>query len=97
MVPTWAIILDYILGMIMWTLIGRAAMNIFSKRRLTFFRGEFLLNIPTQLLNYLSPLLQVSCSEDLLRFMLLGFFIYLDFMQCPTFLAMMFWACYRFH
>jgi hypothetical protein len=30
MIPTWAIVLDYILGTIMWTLIGRAFMNIFQ-------------------------------------------------------------------
>ena len=37
MVPTWAIILDYIMGMIMWTLIGRAFMNIFQREDSTFF------------------------------------------------------------
>jgi len=37
MIPIWAIILDYILGMIMWTLIGRAAMNIFQKEDSDFF------------------------------------------------------------
>ena len=33
----WIIILDYILGMIMWTLIGRAAMNFFQREDSTFF------------------------------------------------------------
>ena len=37
MIPTWAIVLDYILGTIMWTLIGRAFMNIFQKEDSTFF------------------------------------------------------------
>ena len=37
MIPTWVIILDYILGSIMWTLIGRAAMNIFQREDSTFF------------------------------------------------------------
>ena len=27
--PLWIVILDYVLGVVMWTLIGRAAMNIF--------------------------------------------------------------------
>jgi len=27
--PVWVLILDYIMGMIMWTLIGRTAMKIF--------------------------------------------------------------------
>ena len=37
MIPTWAIILDYIMGAIMWTLIGRAAMNIFQREDSDFF------------------------------------------------------------
>ena len=37
MIPTWIIVLDYILGMMMWTLIGRAAMNIFQREDSTFF------------------------------------------------------------
>ena len=37
MIPTWIIVLDYILGMIMWTLIGRAFMNIFQREDSTFF------------------------------------------------------------
>ena len=37
MIPTWAIILDYIMGAIMWTLIGRAAMNIFQREDSEFF------------------------------------------------------------
>ena len=28
--PIWVLVLDYILGIIMWTLIGRSAMNIFQ-------------------------------------------------------------------
>jgi len=27
--PLWVIVADYVMGMIMWTLIGRSAMNIF--------------------------------------------------------------------
>ena len=35
--PIWVYVLDYILGIVMYTLIGRAAMNIFQKKTLTFF------------------------------------------------------------
>ena len=37
MIPTWAIILDYVLGTIMGTLIGRAFMNIFQREDSNFF------------------------------------------------------------
>jgi len=29
--PTYILIIDYILGLIMWTLIGRSAMNLFQR------------------------------------------------------------------
>ena len=35
--PLWAIVLDYLLGMIMWTLIGRTAMNLFLPVTSDFF------------------------------------------------------------
>ena len=35
--PIWILALDYILGIIMWTLIGRSAMNIFQREDSNFF------------------------------------------------------------
>ena len=35
--PIWVLVLDYILGSIMWTLIGRSAMNIFQREDSNFF------------------------------------------------------------
>ena len=35
--PIWILILDYVLGIIMWTLIGRSAMNIFQREDSNFF------------------------------------------------------------
>jgi len=35
--PLWILVLDYILGIVMWTLIGRSAMNIFQREDSTFF------------------------------------------------------------
>ena len=35
--PIWVLILDYILGIIMWTLIGRSAMKIFRREDSNFF------------------------------------------------------------
>ena len=33
----WILTLDYVLGIIMWTLIGRSAMNIFQREDSNFF------------------------------------------------------------
>ena len=35
--PIWVYIFDYILGIVMYTLIGRAAMNIFQREDSNFF------------------------------------------------------------
>ena len=35
--PIWILVLDYILGIIMWTLIGRSARNIFQRGGSNFF------------------------------------------------------------
>ena len=35
--PIYILVIDYILGIIMWTLIGRSAMNIFQKEDSEFF------------------------------------------------------------
>ena len=35
--PIWVIIIDYLLGMIMWTLIGRVAMGLFLREDSEFF------------------------------------------------------------
>ena len=35
--PLWILIIDYTLGIIMWTLIGRSAMNIFQREDSNFF------------------------------------------------------------
>ena len=35
--PIWVLILDYVLGIIMWTLIGRSAMNLFQREDSNFF------------------------------------------------------------
>jgi uncharacterized protein YggT (Ycf19 family) len=35
--PIWVLVLDYVTGMIMWTLIGRTAMNVFQREDSDFF------------------------------------------------------------
>jgi len=35
--PLWVIAIDYVLGVIMWTLIGRSAMGLFQPENSNFF------------------------------------------------------------
>ena len=56
MIPTWAIFLDYILGMIMWTLIGRAAMNIFQREDSTFFFMKVFVKYTNPIIKLFKPI-----------------------------------------
>lgn len=39
--PIWVLVIDYVLGVVMWTLIGRTAMNIFLAENSSFFFMRF--------------------------------------------------------
>ena len=41
--PFYILVIDYILGIIMWTLIGRSAMNIFQREDSEFFFRFYLM------------------------------------------------------
>lgn len=55
-IPVWAIVLDYILGTIMWTLIGRSAMNLFLPENSNFFFMRFFVRATNPLLRLFSPI-----------------------------------------
>ena len=49
--PIYILIIDYILGVIMWTLIGRAAMNIFQKEDSDFFFMKIFVQLTNPFIN----------------------------------------------
>jgi hypothetical protein len=51
-IPIWAIVLDYVLGTIMWTLIGRAAMNLFQPVNSDFFFMKVFVRATNPLLRF---------------------------------------------
>ena len=48
--PIWILVLDYILGIIMWTLIGRSAMNIFQREDSNFFFMKAFVKLTNQII-----------------------------------------------
>ena len=46
--PIWMIAIDYILGVVMWTLIGRFGMRIFLPEESKFFFSRFLILVDRQ-------------------------------------------------
>ena len=49
-------LIDYIMGMIMWTLIGRVGMNIFQREDSSFFFMKIFVKITDPLINLFKPL-----------------------------------------
>ena len=49
--PIWVLVLDYILGIIMWTLIGRSAMNIFQREDSNFFFMKAFVKLTNPIVN----------------------------------------------
>ncbi len=54
--PTWVLAIDYVLGMIMWTLIGRSAMNLFLPENSDFFFMRFFVRATDPLLKLFKPI-----------------------------------------
>jgi hypothetical protein len=55
-IPIWVIAIDYVLGMIMWTLIGRTAMGFFLPQNSDFFFMKFFVRATDPLLKLFAPI-----------------------------------------
>lgn len=55
-IPTWAIVLDYVLGTVMWTLIGRFGMRIFLPEDSRFFFNRFFIRVTDPLIRLFAPI-----------------------------------------
>jgi len=54
--PIWVIAIDYILGVVMWTLIGRFGMRIFLPEESKFFFSRFFIRVTDPLLKIFKPI-----------------------------------------
>jgi len=51
-IPLYVYVIDYVLGAIMYTLIGRSAMNIFQKEDSEFFFMKVFVQLTNSILNF---------------------------------------------
>ena len=54
--PIWVLIFDYLMGVVMWTLIGRSGMNIFLAEDSSFFFMRAFVKFTNPLLNLFGPI-----------------------------------------
>jgi uncharacterized protein YggT (Ycf19 family) len=85
--PLWIILLDYILGMIMWTLIGRTAMRIFLSENSSFFFMRFFVRATNPLLRLFKPITPAFLIEPVVPLYVAWFFFMIRFYLLPWLLG----------
>lgn len=81
--PAWVLILDYLLGVIMWTLIGRCGMNIFLPVNSRFFFMRFFVKATDPLLKVFAPITPAFLIPPLVPLYVAWFFFMFRFYALP--------------
>ena len=76
-------IIDYILGVIMWTLIGRVAMNIFQREDSQFFFMRVFVKFTNPLINLFKPITQSFIIQPIVPLYVAWFFFMIRFYFMP--------------
>jgi uncharacterized protein YggT (Ycf19 family) len=85
--PVWVIVIDYVLGVVMWTLIGRSAMNIFLPEDSNFFFMRFFVRATNPILRAFSPITPGFLLEIMVPLYVAWFFFMIRFYLMPWLLG----------
>ena len=81
------LIIDYILGLIMWTLIGRVAMNIFQRENSEFFFMKAFVKLTNPLIKLFKPITPSFIIGPLVPLYVAWFFYMIRFYLMPWILG----------
>jgi hypothetical protein len=81
--PGWVIVMDYVLGLIMWTLIGRVAMNIFLPLNSNFFFMRVFVKYTDPIISVFDPVTPRFLVEPLIPLYVAWFFYLFRFYFMP--------------
>jgi hypothetical protein len=85
--PVWVLAIDYILGVIMWTLIGRFAMGLFLPENSTFFFMRFFVRATDPLIRLFRPITPAFLIQPLVPLYVAWFFFMFRFYVMPWLLG----------
>lgn len=85
--PIWALVVDYLFGIIMWTLIGRFAMGIFLPEDSDFFFMRFFVRATNPILRIFKPVTPGFLIEPLVPLFVAWFFYMFRFYLMPWLLG----------
>ena len=79
--------IDYILGVVMWTLIGRVAMNIFQRENSEFFFMKAFVKLTNPLIHLFKPITPSFIIDPLVPLYVAWFFYMIRFYLMPYLLG----------
>ncbi len=85
--PIWLLALDYILGMVMWTLIGRFGMGIFLPENSSFFFMRFFVRSTDPLIRLFKPITPGFLIKPMVPLYVAWFFYMIRFYIMPWLLG----------
>jgi len=85
--PIWVIVLDYVLGAVMWTLIGRSAMNLFLPVDSDFFFMRVFVKTTNPLLRLFRPITPGFLLDAVVPLYVAWFFFAIRFYLMPWLLG----------
>ncbi len=85
--PVWIVAVDYLLGMVMWTLIGRAAMNIFLAEDSDFFFMKVFVKSTDPIISFFKPVTPGFLIKPLIPLFVAWFFYMIRFYIVPWLLG----------
>jgi uncharacterized protein YggT (Ycf19 family) len=85
--PIWVIVLDYVLGMVMWTLIGRSAMNLFLPVDSEFFFMKAFVRLTDPILRVFKFITPSFLAELVVPLYVAWFFFLFRFYLMPWLLG----------
>ncbi len=85
--PIWVLVVDYILGVVMWTLIGRCGMNVFLPVNSRFFFMRFFVRATDPLLKLFAPITPAFLIAPLVPLYVAWFFYMFRFYVMPLMLG----------
>lgn len=85
--PLWVIVVDYLLGTVMWTLIGRSAMNIFLPEDSEFFFMKVFVKFTNPLLHLFAKITPPFLIRPIVPLYIAWFFFMIRFYLVPALLG----------
>ncbi len=85
--PLWVLLIDYVMGLIMWTLIGRSAMNLFLPIDSDFFFMKFFVRATDPLIKLFRPITPSFLLDLVVPLYVAWFFFLIRFYVMPWILG----------